>query len=386
MNLGIDREIFLSNFFEKNFLLAKNAFDGHGIAWGDIDDVLFSWNPDDGLIQLYKGGRVPIEEYVEYVNDLGLKYCRVSKDIFYRHLMEGATLVLNRLDTKLPSVHRLVLEVAKFVGEKAVANGYVAFGGEGTFGKHWDTHDVFAVQLIGRKRWKIYSPTFQLPLPQQKSKAFKHQCPAEPVFDGILEQGDVLYIPRGWWHEAVPLQGEETLHIAIGIHTLKVIDYLNWLFQNMAGQEVSFRKTLKFEKNNRQVILGALKDLESAWTDPKNHQAFKEAQVEQERMSSAFHLQTIVRNERAEINSFDDFYLNSVYRRALAGDSKVKVNGVAIKMDAESSAVMNEIIAGDVSNFDELSRKIKQPGGECILSLMADLHRLDVVAKKRRRS
>ncbi|MDA8455137.1 cupin domain-containing protein [Acidovorax sp. GBBC 3334] len=385
MKIGVEREDFLENFFEKKFLFAKGAFSGHGVEWVDIDDALFSWSPDDGLIQLYKNGRIPVEEYVEHFDNMGLKHSRISKEIFYSYLIEGATLVLNRLDTKSPSIHRLTLDVAKFVGEKAVANGYLAFGGEGTFGKHWDTHDVFAVQLIGRKRWRVYEPTFQLPLPQQKSKNFKHQCPVEPVFDGILEQGDALYIPRGWWHEAIPLENEETVHIAVGIHTLKVIDYLNWLCNSVVEQELSFRKTLKFEKENQKMILIALKNLESAWIDPENHRAFKDAQIGQERVNSAFHLQTIVGRQGAEVDSLDDFYLNSVYRRSLDGASRVKVNGVFINIDSESSSVMNAIITGDACGLDDLSLKIKRPEGENIRSLVAGLHRHDVVARKRER-
>lgn len=382
MNIGMERENFLKFFFERNFLFAKGAFSGHGIKWRDINDALFSWSPDDGLIKLYKNGEIPVEEYTENAEGLGLKHSRVSKHRFYRYLSEGATLVLNRLDSKLPSINRLTLDVAKFVGEKAVANGYAAFGGDGTFGKHWDTHDVFAVQLIGRKRWKVYAPTFNLPLPQQNSRNLKHLCPTEPVFDGNLEQGDALYIPRGWWHEALPLQNEETMHIAVGVHTLKVIDYLNWLCNNIVGQELSFRQTLKFEEDSQEIISDALKNLESAWIDPKNHHAFKEAQIGQERLNSVFHLQTIADRDEAEIVSFDDFYLNSVYRRSLDTSLGVKVNGISIRMDAESSPVMSEILAGD-AGFEGLSSKIKQPEGEHLRSLMLGLHRYDVLARKR---
>ncbi|MBC8726698.1 hypothetical protein F6X37_36005 [Paraburkholderia sp. 31.1] len=39
----------------------------------------------------------------------------------------------------------------------------------------------------------------------------------------------MLYIPRGWWHEAAPLMGEPTFHLAIGAHTAKLVDYLVWI-------------------------------------------------------------------------------------------------------------------------------------------------------------
>ena len=69
--------------------------------------------------------------------------------------------------------------------------------------------------IDGAQTLEVFAPTFPLPLPHQKSKELQHECPLEPVFDGVLEAGDVLYLPRGWWHEAIPLQNEETFFISL---------------------------------------------------------------------------------------------------------------------------------------------------------------------------
>ena len=43
--------------------------------------------------------------------------------------------------------------------------------------------------------------------------------PDTPLWEGMLEDGDLLYIPRGWWHVATPLD-EPTLHLTVGVNNV----------------------------------------------------------------------------------------------------------------------------------------------------------------------
>jgi hypothetical protein len=54
----------------------------------------------------------------------------------------------------------------------------------------------------------------------------------EPVFDGVLEDGDMLYLPRGWWHMAYPLD-EPSLHLNFGIEPPNGTDFLQWWIRKM---------------------------------------------------------------------------------------------------------------------------------------------------------
>lgn len=357
MNLGMSRAGFIGDYFEKQFFVCKQAFSGHGVEWRHINEALFSWDPREGLIHLHKDGLVPLEKYTEPFLDVGLQRLRIVKDVFNGYLRDGATLVLNRLDTKSLPIQRLTMAIARFVGEKAVANGYVAFGGEGTFATHWDTHDVFAVQLIGRKRWKVFEPTFPLPLPHQKSKEHKHACPVEPVFDGILEAGDVLYIPRGWWHEAIPLENEETLHIAVGIHTAHVADYVAWSCGNALAQVLDFRKTLKFEEDGQQEIQDALACVHEVLLDPRNIRAFKEAQVEQDRVISPFAVERFSKNELSVLTLQDVLSINSIYRTA-CNSERLAINGFSIKVDDASTQVIEELFAKDCMSVKQVVESV----------------------------
>ncbi|UXU87230.1 cupin domain-containing protein [Burkholderia sp. S-53] len=231
---------------------------------------------------------------------------------------------------KSPAIYALTMEIARFVGEKAVSNGYVAFGGNGTFAKHWDTHDVFAVQLIGRKRWRVFEPTVPLPMPHQTSKEHKAECPTEPVFDEILEAGDVLYLPRGWWHEAVPLQGEETFHAAVGIHTVKFVDYAAWSCVRAATDHVECRRSIKLSECNSALMQEAENSIIKSIADTSNFELFKRSIIDRDRTNSEFNL-ALLSSPKQNAMPDADYCVNSPYNTNYL-DSNSVINGISIQL------------------------------------------------------
>jgi ribosomal protein L16 Arg81 hydroxylase len=59
----------------------------------------------------------------------------------------------------------------------------------------------------------------------------------EPVWDGILNDGDVIYLPRGWWHVAYPLD-EPSLHLTVTVIPARGADLLRWLMDDMRRHAV----------------------------------------------------------------------------------------------------------------------------------------------------
>lgn len=112
------------------------------------------------------------------------------------------------LDAAAP-VHALPSEVT---GHAADASGLTLwFGTEGaTTHTHYDTYGRnVAVQLCGRKRWRLWSPAQRdalgpSRLPFEESTVFS-QLSVEAAAAGQpwvadLGPGDVLLVPRHWWH------------------------------------------------------------------------------------------------------------------------------------------------------------------------------------------
>lgn len=138
-------------------------------------------------------------------------------------LEEGGSLRVLELQAFDPKAARMSHEIGAALGCRVGVNVYYSAPGHGHFsgmrgGIHWDTHGVFAVQVRGRKRWRVFAPTVEQPLTQHRS--FYYDIPeAEPLLDETLEPGDVLYIPRGFTHQVQSPEDSDSLHLAIGVYT-----------------------------------------------------------------------------------------------------------------------------------------------------------------------
>ena len=62
----------------------------------------------------------------------------------------------------------------------------------------------------------------------------KPTCP--PIWEQTVEAGDLLYIPRGWWHVAVPCD-EPTLHLTVGLEMVTGVTFIKWLADRAAQRE-----------------------------------------------------------------------------------------------------------------------------------------------------
>jgi len=244
IDLACSQEQFRRVHFERRPLFMPRSLNTSGYGWDDVSREFFGIDPSDPRLRFFMDGEPLRADHAFMVQDGDFMRSFYRPGAVEDLLGRGASLVISRFDRSSLLVSALCQELARFVDERCVGNAYIAQGGGGTFGRHWDRHCVFALQLLGRKHWKVYAPSFELPLEFQSSADHKDDCPAVPVFDGELVAGDVLYIPRGWWHEALPIPGEPTLHIAAGIHTTSVHDYLGWLAATQAPKLLSARASI----------------------------------------------------------------------------------------------------------------------------------------------
>jgi bifunctional lysine-specific demethylase and histidyl-hydroxylase NO66 len=142
----------------------------------------------------------------------------VDPDALHTQHADGATLVLNALHRTHPPVARFCRRLAAELGHPTQCNAYVTPGGAAQgFDFHHDTHDVFVLQVSGRKRWIVHEPVLRLPLPAQ-ARSGRDLVPdgAEPLLDVELEAGDSLYLPRGYVHAAVTTD-EHSVHLTVGV-------------------------------------------------------------------------------------------------------------------------------------------------------------------------
>ena len=243
MTLNINAPLFREQLMGKEPFHFKNVHRPILSTWDDVDELLYACEINAGFVKLIGERALTESEFSERIAYYGQTKTSLNRDRLYHELAQGATLVLNRLEMRSLRIKRLCNDIARLALGQVVANGYLAMTGHSAFGNHWDAHDVFATQLIGRKRWKVFKPTFENPIAGQLSRDQREQCPEEAVLDVITEPGDILYIPRGWWHCAYPSEGE-CFHLAIGVHKPYVLDYIGWISATVLSQREQFRESI----------------------------------------------------------------------------------------------------------------------------------------------
>ncbi|MBQ1048314.1 cupin-like domain-containing protein [Micromonospora sp. C51] len=161
---------------------------------------------------------------------------------------DGATLVLQGLHRTWPALIDFTRDLSLAVGQPLQVNAYLTPADSQGFATHYDTHDVFVLQVDGRKHWRIHPPVLPDPLERQPwggradEVAATAQGPA--ALDVVLEPGDALYLPRGWLHSA-QAQESSSLHLTVGVRALTRYALVEELLA-LAAEDQRLRATLPF--------------------------------------------------------------------------------------------------------------------------------------------
>lgn len=108
---------------------------------------------------------------------------------------------------------------------------------------HFDYYNAFILQLSGKKRWRVYSSVFDNPTCERDRFKVDKSTLGAPIIDIELQQGDILYIPRGCPHEPYCIDSH-SLHLTVGIKTHCWADILHQSIEVLRDTESSFRQSL----------------------------------------------------------------------------------------------------------------------------------------------
>lgn len=155
----------------------------------------------------------------------------------------GVTLVLDGLETFDPILEVATRALRWWSGELVQTNAYLTTRSAGGFPLHWDDHDVLIVQLAGEKNWDVRGST--RPAPMYRDAVPNEEVSSQPVWQGVLRAGDVLHIPRGYWHQATRAAHDDpvSLHLTFGITRRTGVDWLTWIADQAREREL-FRRDL----------------------------------------------------------------------------------------------------------------------------------------------
>ncbi|KAL7473963.1 hypothetical protein ACHAXS_014254 [Conticribra weissflogii] len=149
--------------------------------------------------------------------------------------LSGHSLVLNHADSHHPRLSRLCLSLRETFPH-AYANVYLTPPEGRAADPHADDRDVLLVQVQGKKKWRVCE-TVPVKFPFEEEQVGKggREVPVE-VWEGtscfgggkegvvVLEEGDVLYLPRGFVHGAstAGVVGDEpcpSFHVTVALAT-----------------------------------------------------------------------------------------------------------------------------------------------------------------------
>ncbi len=169
---------------------------------------------------VFNGQRVPPRQYChEAATGVG-PVTRPSPAKIKLMMAQGASLILDEVQDLIPAIRALAPALGQAFRGQVSANLYCSFDGVQAFGTHYDTHHVFAVQCAGEKVWTLYrnraDAPVSFPVDSPETRAWLSEQRGEVMEQVRMQPGDVLYLPRGWYHEALAIEGA-SLHVTYSI-------------------------------------------------------------------------------------------------------------------------------------------------------------------------
>jgi hypothetical protein len=224
---------FLADYWERGPLLLQHRGECYYrdlLTSEDLDNIISSPSARYPAIRLAKGGWFyPPDAYTKDIQVGFLKFHGVPDvDKISAEYAKGATITLPALHRTWEPLLRLCARLEGQLDHSVHGNAYVTPGRAVGFPPHYDTHDIFVLQIAGCKHWRIDKPTIELPHDSQPCIP-QNYIPGPRLAEIEMGPGDLLYLPRGYAHSTTT--GKlHSAHITIGINIYSWVDLLGKAF------------------------------------------------------------------------------------------------------------------------------------------------------------
>jgi lysine-specific demethylase/histidyl-hydroxylase NO66 len=220
--LGADR--FMADHYGRR--PAHLPADGRGaravFGWDRMNAVLgiaSHWTPG-ALKMVINSQRVAPEHYTDEVLSVDGLVRRADPAKVNLFLGMGASLVANAAEEVAPEIRAVTAMLGERFTALASANIYCSFDGVQAFATHYDTHEVFALQCEGEKTWRLYANRAADPVDHPPSgpdaQAAIDAARGPIAMQVTTRPGDLLYIPRGVYHDALAQSGA-SMHVTFAV-------------------------------------------------------------------------------------------------------------------------------------------------------------------------
>jgi len=254
----IDIDSFLRDYWQKKPLLIRNAFP-------DWENPL---EPDE-LAGLACEAGVESRLIERTRDSWALDHGPFEEDRFGTLGERPWTLLVQAVDHHVPDVAALI-EPFRFVPNWRIDDVMVSYAAdEGGVGPHFDQYDVFLVQGLGRRRWRIGAvcDVSTALLPHDDLRLLADFAPTE---EWVLEPGDILYVPPGWAHDGIAV-GDDCMTYSIGFRAPSteemLADYCDHIVETMDVDQRYADPDLQRQENPGEISAAALARLHAMVTE-----------------------------------------------------------------------------------------------------------------------
>lgn len=226
-NTGLSQQQFLDEYWQKKPLLIRQAFvdfespispdDLAGLACEpEIESRLIEENGPEGSWQITHGP--------------------LSDDDFSRLPATNWTMLVQDVDKHLPDLQYL-LDPFRFIPDWRRDDLMISYAPEnGTVGPHTDGYDVFLLQAMGTRNWKVGSEAVHdAELMEGLSVQIMKEFSADQEWD--LQPGDMLYLPPHFAHHGVALN--DCMTFSIGFRAPSQTDLLDSVINTLLEKQLA---------------------------------------------------------------------------------------------------------------------------------------------------
>lgn len=230
---------FLQQYYEKRVLHVRHPpqYYAHLLSIDDIETFLRLRPPHSSRV-IGTNARNPISRQ-RYSRSDG----RIDVEQLLTAYSQGTSFVLRQMQDNLIALRNLCAGGGQLFNCRFQANIYVSPPVAQGSDLHHDTHDVFVIQIQGAKLWTIYTPVVPLPLEDQMLDPSTREEDLTLAGEYLVEEGDLLYIPRGMPHKATT-GTTPSIHIALGCLSFTWADLLREAVESAFLREPLLREGL----------------------------------------------------------------------------------------------------------------------------------------------
>lgn len=196
---GISPHAFMDRYWHKKPLLVRGAIPAFALASQNHETL----DSPISAAELYKlANQEQVESRLIQAKPWSFETGPFSKKTIPSTSKPNWTLLLQGMEAHHPDAAR-ILSWFRFIPDARLDDLMISIAGiGGGVGPHFDSYDVFLIQMAGRRRWRVSE---QKDLSLEPNLPLKILQNFQAEHDWVLEPGDMLYLPPHIAHDGIAL-------------------------------------------------------------------------------------------------------------------------------------------------------------------------------------